>query len=413
MKLEWTIARRYLASRRGGKFLSLITLISIVGVTVGVMALIVVTSVMSGLQTELREKILGTNPHIWVTQYGDVMVLEDWPQVAERVREHPRVVSAGPFVHTEVGLRNRSGHAEFAVLRGIDPDVPGEPITDIAAQIREGRFDLGETESGFPPLLVGESLANRFGLYVGEVVDLISMQDPRATPMGFVPRMEKFEVRGRFRTGMFEYDNKFMYTSLGAAQEVVGLSPGLSSGIEVRVADLMRADVVASSLRSELGFPYRVDDWQQMNAALFGALELEKQAMALILLLIVIVAAFGIVSTLVMMVADKTREIGILKSMGLTSRQVRRIFMIQGVVIGMVGAVLGFAGGMLVTWAVDRFELISIPGDVYFIDRLPVAVEPLEVSLILGATVIIAFLATIYPAVQASRLQPVEAIRHD
>jgi lipoprotein-releasing system permease protein len=413
VKLEWYIARRYLASRRGVRFLSLITLIAIGGVLVGVMALIVVTSVMSGLQRDLREKILGTNPHIWVVTYGEAMRMERWPEVLDRVRAVEGVSSAAPFVHTEVGLRNMAGYAEFAVLRGIDAESPGEPVTDIVRDIRAGALSLGETASGLPPLLVGASLADRFGLFPGDVVDLISLQGVQVSPIGgLVPRRDRFEVAGRFRTGMYEYDNKFMYTTLAAGQRVAALDTAVS-GIEVRVPDAMQANVVGRRIVGELGFPFRADDWMTMNASLFSALQLEKLAMEIILLLIVVVAAFNIISTLIMVVTDKTREIGILKSMGLTANQVMRIFMLQGMVIGVVGATLGAAGGLLLTWLLDRYQFIEIPGDVYFIEKLPVAFNPLDIGIILGLSVLISFAATIYPARQAARLTPVEAIRHE
>lgn len=414
MKLEWFIARRYLSSRKGAKFLSLITLIAIGGVFVGVMALIVVTSVMTGLQDDLRDKILGTNPHIWLTTYGEAMRMDDWDDVLQQTRGIKGVTAAAPFIHTEVGLRNQSGHAEFAILRGLEPDAPGEPITDVVRQLRADELRLGPTASGYPALLVGSSLADRFGLAPGDVVDLISLQGVQVNALGGVnPKMRKFEVTGRFRTGMYEYDNKFMYTSLAAAQEITGMGSAIT-GLELRVADPMQADIVARRLENELGaFPYRAEDWKSMNASLFSALKLEKLAMEVILLLIVVVAAFNIISTLVMVVTDKTREIGILKSMGMTARQVLRIFMIQGLVIGVVGATLGTAGGLLLTWLLDRYEFIKIPGDVYFIDRLPVALDLSDVALILVLSVVISFIATLYPARQAARLLPVDAIRHE
>ena len=413
MKLTWFIARRYLASRRGMRFLSLITLIAIGGVFVGVMALVVVTAVMTGLQNDLRDKILGTNPHIWLTTYNTTVRMDEWAQALAQVRQDPDVVAAAPFIHTEVGLRNRDGYAEFAILRGIEPDVPGEPITEVVRDVRAGKLTLGPTPSGRPPLLVGQSLADRFGLQPGQVVDIISLQGVQVSPVGgLLPKMRKFEVVGTFRTGMWQYDDKFMYTSLAAAQELTGLGDAVG-GLEIRVPDPMRADEVGNRLVSALGFPYRAEDWKTMNGPLFSALKLEKIAMGVILLLIVVVAAFNIVSTLVMVVTDKTREIGILKSMGLTSRQVQRIFMLQGLVIGVVGSGLGALGGLVLTWALKRYEFITIPGEVYFIDHLPAAFDPVDFGTILVLSVVISFFATLYPARQAARLMPVEAIRHE
>jgi lipoprotein-releasing system permease protein len=414
MKLTWFITRRYLASRRGARFLSLITLIAIGGVTVGVMALVVVTSVMTGLQNDLREKILGTNPHIWLYTYAEALRVDNWEDVLARVRKDPAVLAAAPFVHTEVGLQNSAGYAEFAILRGIDPEAAGAPITDVVRQIREGKLSLPETKSGFPPILLGKALADRFILQPGDVVTVISLAGGQPNPVTGMPtpKLRKFEVAGRFETGMYEYDNKFMYTTLPAAQEITGLGSAVS-GLEIRVPDPMNADQVARHLESTLGYPYHAQDWKSMNSALFSALKLEKLAMGVILLLIVIVAAFNIISTLVMVVADKTREIGILKSMGLTSRQVQQIFMLQGLVIGVVGAVLGAVGGLILVWALKRYQFISIPGDVYFIDRLPVAFDAVDFATILVLSVVISFVATLYPARQAAALLPVEAIRHE
>lgn len=413
MSLEWFIGRRYLSSRRGTRFLSLITAISIGGVAVGVMALIIVTAVMTGLQNDLRDKILGANPHIWLTTFGETMVLDGWPAVTERVRRVPGVEAAAPFIHTEVLLRNQAGYTEGSMLRGVDPAVPGPPTTDIVAGIRSGSYALGSTRSGRPPLLLGSSLADRFGLYAGDIVDILSLQGATVSPLGgVVPRSRKFEVVGRFKTGMYEYDNKFMYTTLAAAQEVTNLGTAVT-GIEVRVPDAMEADLVARRLEGAMGFPYRAEDWKSMNSSLFNALKLEKLAMGVILLLIVVVAAFNIISTLVMTVTDKTREIGIMKAMGLTPGRIQRIFMLQGLVIGVVGSVLGTVSGLLVTYVIDRYELISIPGDVYFVDHLPVAWDPVDILTILLASILISFAATLYPARQAARLHPIEAIRHD
>ncbi|HET7229913.1 MAG TPA: ABC transporter permease [Longimicrobium sp.] len=413
MSLEWFIGRRYLASRRGTRFLSLITLIAIGGVSVGVMALIVVTAVMTGLQEDLRDKILGVNPHIWVMTYGENMRMDDWRPALEKVRQVKGVAAAGPFIHTEVAIRNRAGYTEAAILRAIDPYQPGTPVTGIGATMRQHDLLPPRTRSGLPPIAIGEGLAGRSSLLPGDTVRVMSFQNVKVSPVGgLMPTIREFEVTGTFRTGMYEYDNKFMYTSIPAAQELTGMGKAVS-GLEVRVPDPGRATEVGDRIVDKLGLPYRTDDWKTMNQALFSALKLEKLAMSLILLLIVIVAAFNIISTLVMVVTDKTREIGILKSMGLTSRRVLRIFMMQGLVIGLVGSLVGGVGGLLLNWVIDRYELIRIPGEIYFVSHLPVRSDPWDVLTILAATVLISFVATIYPALQAARLTPVEAIRHE
>ena len=412
MRLEWRVARRYLASRRGTRFLSLITLIAIGGVAVGVTALIVVTAVMNGLQSELRKGILGVNPHVFVLTYGEGMRMDGWQAPLMKVQNVDGVVAAAPFVHTEAGLQNRGKYAEAAVLRGIDVSAAGAAVTDIPAILRQNRIDLENTRSGLPGLAAGQTLGARLGLIPGDTVTVISFTNARMTAMGFVPKMEMFEYVGGFRTGMWEYDNKFAYTTLAAAQDLSGLGSAVS-GLEVRAEDPYQARELSARIEQALGIPYRTDDWMNMNASLFSALKLEKLALTLILLLIVVVAAFNIVSTLVMVVTDKTREIGVLKSMGMTSQRILRLFMVQGLVIGIVGALLGGSLGGLVTYVVDRFKLISIPGEIYFISHLPVKADPVDIVGIIVATVLISFIATVYPAWQAARMDPVEAIRHE
>lgn len=411
--LDWYIGRRYLASRRGTRFLSLITLIAIGGVSVGVMALITVIAVMTGLQTDLRNKILGVNPHIWVMTYGEAMKMESWSEVLPRVRQVEGVVAAAPFVHTEVGLRSRAGYPEAAILRGIDPGTSGPTVTAITDSLRKGGLLTRPTRSGNPPLVLGARLAERANILEGDTVTLISFSAGSVSPMGgFIPKLKYYEVVGKFQTGMYEYDNRFMYTNVSSAQELAGLGTAVT-GIEVRVPDANDATEIGGRITKALGVSYRTDDWKTMNGALFSALKLEKLAMTIILLLIVVVAAFNIVSTLVMVVTDKTREIGILKSMGMTARRILRIFIMQGLVIGVVGSLAGTAGGVLLTWVIDRFELIKIPGDIYFVSSLPVAYNPADLATIVVSTILISLVATIYPALQAARLAPVEAIRHE
>jgi lipoprotein-releasing system permease protein len=414
-RLEWYIARRYLSSRRKGRFLSLITLIAIGGIFLGVTALITVTAVMTGLQRDLQEKILGTNPHVYVFQEGQGFRLGEWPELLRRVREVPAVVAADPFVMTQVVIVPTGGeYAQFGTLYGVDLDSDAPPMTTIHEQLRSGELSLGPTDSGRPGLLVGRRLASRMGLLPGALVTIIAGENIKTDPLGnYIPVTREYEVSGIFTTGMYEYDSQHLYTTLPAAQDILDLPGDVVSGIAVNVKDAWHAARVGDTISARLGFPYYTQDWMALNQSLFSALKLEKLAMAVILSLIILVAAFNIISTLIMVVTDKTREIGILKSMGLTDKRVLRLFILQGLTIGLVGTALGTLGGLGLVWILDRYKLISLPGDVYLVDSLPLALNPSDLILIVVTSVVIAFAATIYPALQAARLQPVEAIRHE
>jgi lipoprotein-releasing system permease protein len=417
-RLHWFIARHYLGSSRGRGLLSLITWIALGGVTVGVTALVVVIAVMTGMQEDLRAKILESTPHVLVLEQGTSLRLQDWDRVVDTILEVDEVVGAAPFVLSTVAVIRGSGRTSYtqtADLYGISVDTARTPATDMERKILEGVLDLEPPASGVSPILLGQGLADRMQLFEGDTIVLVAMENLRQDPFsgGLSPALRQFEVTGTFTTGMYDYDTRNVYTNLPAAQDLLGLAPDTVSGIGVRTTDPELAGRVGEEIRARLGAPYYVESWITTNRALFSALKLEKLAMGLILSLIVVVAAFNIVSTLVMVVADRTREIGILKAMGMTRGGILRVFVLQGAWIGIVGTVVGTALGVLLCWLLETYEIIRIPPDVYFVDHLPVSLRLVDLAAIVAVSVLVAFAATVYPAVQASRLEPVDAIRHD
>jgi lipoprotein-releasing system permease protein len=403
-----------MASRGGSRLFSFITWIALGGVTIGVGALVVVIGVMSGRQDDLLGKILESSPHVLVQQQGSSLRMDDWETVADRVRQVEGVEAVAPWVLTTVtALRGR--YSQSADMYGVALDLEGPAVTDMEAQIQEGAHDLGPTASGLPPVLMGSRLAARMQVFNGDTLTLIAFENLTVDVMGMPsPSMRQYEVTGTFTTGMYDYDVKNIYVPIRAAQEQLGIQGrNQVSGLGVRVDDPDRALLVSDLVQSALGNDFYAVSWSTTNRALFSALELEKLAMYLILTLIVVVAAFNIVSTLVMVVVDRTREIGILKSMGMTDRMILRIFMLQGLSIGIIGTTLGAVLGLVIAWVLDTFEVITIPAEVYFVEKLPVSVHAFDVAMIVGVSLLIAFLATIYPALKASQLQPVQAIRHE
>jgi lipoprotein-releasing system permease protein len=413
--LEFDIAWRYLRSRRGSKLLSFISVIAIGGVIVGVSALIVVMGVMNGLQRDLREKILIGSPDIRVLSYGEDLKINNWREVIARVRQEAGVVAAAPFVLTQGLVSTGHDYIEGAYVAGIEPQGRETvEVTSIRQHATQGDFRFASSDGQRRGVVLGKLLAARLNAYPGDTIVLATIagtQVNRATG-GFVPRPMRFEVTGIFETGMYEYDNAYVYMSLAAAQDIAGLDSAVT-GLEVKTTDRWSAPNIAPALAQRLGFPFRTVDWQEQNSSLFQALKLEKLGMGVILLLIVLVAAFNIVSNLTMVVTDKTREIGILKAMGMTARSVRRVFLTQGLVIGIAGTFLGLVLGLAVSVALGKYKLIRLDPAIYFIDHLPVSTEWADVVLTVLASVTVAAVATLYPAQQAARLYPIEAIRHE
>lgn len=413
--LERHIAARYLRSRRSSRLLSLITVIAVGGVTVGVMALVVVLGVMNGLQTDLREKILVANPHLRVLTYDRGLRLDDWRRVLDTVRSIKGVEAAAPFVITQALVSAQADYTEGVYVVGIDPDTGTRSVTAFPRHFTKGdlrfRSTRPDVEGG---IVLGIRLAGKLSAYPGDVITLVSPAGSKFNPSvgAFVPRFRRFEVTGTFDTRMFEYDNNYVALRLDVAQRFAGLDTSVT-GIEVRLADPWKAPEFGKALELRLGYPYRSLDWQTQNHSLFSALKLEKLAMGLVVFLICLVAAFNVVGVLTMVVRDKTREIGILMAMGLRRTAVRRIFLAQGVLIGLTGTLVGAGLGFLLGKLVNDGHWIPIDPSIYFIDHLPVLIEPLDAALVIGASLIVATLAPLYPAVQAARLDPVPAIRYE
>ncbi len=414
-RLELSIAWRYLRSRRGSRLLSLISVIAIGGVLVGVSALIVIMGVMNGLQRDLREKILVGSPDVHVLPYGDGMRMTNWRPTRDAVAATPGVVRAAPFVSTQGMVRNLSGYMTGTQVMGIQADgVAGADVTTIRSHAILGDFRFVRDSVSLPGAVLGKLLASKLNAFPGDTVVLVGAAglDMNAATGAIIPRLDSAVVSGVFETGMYEYDNAYLYLELAAAQRFAGLGDDVT-GIEVRAVDRWKAPAVADSLRATLKAPVRTIDWQEQNRSLFQALKLERLGMGVILLLIVVVAAFNIVSTLTMVVADKTREIGILRAMGMPAGSIRRIFLYQGVVVGAVGTGGGVTIGLVLSLLLEKYQLISLDPSVYFIDHLPVAIQLTDVLLIIVSSLVITALATLYPAAQAARLYPVEAIRHE
>lgn len=408
MPYELFVAIRYLKAKRKQTFISIITVISTGGVALGVMALIIVLAVMTGFESDLRDKILGTNSHIVVLRHGSGGIKE-YSRLSEKIgKVDSGIVAVTPFIYTQVMLSTKSG-SSGVVLRGIDPSDIG--AIDLRANMVEGKVAGLNSPDGPGGIILGKELSRNLGAVAGDEVTVISPQEVM-TPMGMQPRLLKLKVAGVFSAGMHEYDSGLAYISLKDAQNFLKMK-GAVTGIEVKVSDIFRAKELARAIQEKLKFPFWTRDWMAMNRNLFSALELEKLAMWIILGLVVLVAAFNIVSTLVMMTMEKNRDIAILKSMGATRKSIMAVFMAEGLIIGLMGTVIGFALGVNISLIFDHYHLIKLSGDVYYISYLPFKMRGLDLFLVGTVSVLISFLATIYPSWQASRLDPAEALRYE
>jgi lipoprotein-releasing system permease protein len=407
LPFELHIALRYLLARRRQAFISLISLISTLGVAVGVTALIIALALMTGLQNELRSRILGSQAHIYLWKAGGI---DDYRAEVAKVRAVPGVTGAAPAIFGKAIARTQAGDA-FITFKGIDPALEPE-VTDLGQAMRRGALTaLGQEGGDAPPgIVIGEDLANQLSAYVGDDLSLITPQGT-LSPMGLIPRARRFRVVGIFRLGLYEYDAAMGVMSLAAAASLAGTDqPHL---IELKVEDVYDAPRMADRLPQLLGERYDAEDWADRNQSLFSALWLEKMAISITIGLIVMVAALNIIASLILLVMEKSRDIAILKTMGASSRSIMAIFMTQGLVIGLIGTSAGAVLGWGVSAVMDRYKLIRVPTDVYQISHVPFTIVPWDLTVVVVTAVVICFLATIYPARQAARLDPVQALRFE
>jgi len=420
---EIFVGLRYLRAKRRNRTISLNTMVSIAGITLGVAALIGTVGIMTGFKEDIQAKILGTTAHI-IVQDRMKDSMSDYDPVTKQVATVPGVVAATPFVLKQVLLTTQTG-VQGIVIRGIDPQREGT-VTELAKNLSTGQLaDLSRpvkvkqppadnptgpaVETEKPGIILGKELALRLGVFVGDTINVVSPIGP-ISAIGMVPKIRTFALVALFQSGMYEYDSSLAYIDLAEAQKFFNM--GLTvTGIEIKVTDVFRAAETARSVEQSLGFAYGARDWMQMNRNLFSALKLEKTMMFLLLVLITIVASFNIVSTLTMIVTEKQKEIAILKAMGATRKSIRRIFMLNGLIIGLSGTAIGIPLGYAFLWLIQTFW--TFDPSVYYISRIPVHVQAMDVFLVAGSAIVISFAATVYPSLQAAKLEPVAALRYE
>jgi len=427
MSYELFISRRYLSAKRKQVFVSIITFISIFGIFLGVAALIIVLAVMNGFEEDLRTKILGIKSHIELTT--DVNgPMKDYQKVRERIADIEGVVASTPFIYSQAMVRNGNG-INGLIIRALDTKSAFKVIN--LGKIKEGNIEylnkipqeisLNYKGEGVPPegIVIGKEMARNMGIFLYDTITIISPAGI-STPMGTVPRMRKFVVVGIFESGFYEYDSTLAYLSLQSCQDFLQMGDAVT-GIDIKVNDIYKADVISRKIQNRLGFPYWAQNWMQMNKNLFSALNLEKRVMFIILSLIVLVAAFNIISALIMIVMEKNKDIAIMKSMGATSQSIMKIFIYQGLIIGVIGTALGCVTGLAVALNLQKVSLFVekifhfkiLPEDVYYLSELPSKVNYGDVVIIVIGTLLICFLSTIYPSLRASRTDPAEALRYE
>lgn len=409
MSFELFVASRYLFSRRKQTFIYVISLMSILGVALGVGALVLVLGVYNGLTTDMRDKILGANAHGIILSYDSAVFGQKLPEILEKIQGIPDITGAMPFIYSEVML-SAGGGVKGVVLRGIDPEIAPQVLTMLKTTSAATLDALSDND--VPGIIIGDELARRLHLMPGGRVNMLSPAGQKGAA-GYSPRVKAFEVSGIFKTGMYEYDSSLAFISLKAAREILGLPENFLSGIEITVKDLFNADKTAIKLAEELGAPFYVRTWMEMNANLFAALKLEKIGMFILLAMVVMIGSFSIVTSLVMLVMEKTRDIAIMMSMGATRTMIRKIFILQGCIIGFIGTLLGYGFGLGVGWLLKRYRFIKLPENVYTLDHLPITITVSDVLLIGASAMLLCFLATLYPARQAAKLEPADALRYE